>query len=240
MNGLTLAKKSWDKDYVAAEGRVRTKREPMDLNITEQQYSDDNLQLTEPHFDEEATVLSARPVVPLEEIKEAPSRKHLAFGLSIVASLIVGGLAATFILKQRWQKPATEITGAAIAGSGANATDSAASAPSGGEVKENLTANPEVSAASEDKDSQVKVTSPIKRSQTRTVQPILPNPEDEKAALEEISRAERREMRRAARLEEWRLRRQEARGAGDFGRRRRRSSDDLLRIREIFEGSRRP
>lgn len=212
----------------------------MDLNITEQRYSDDNLQLAEPHFDEEATVLSARPVVPLNEIKEPGSRKHLAFGLSMLASLIVGGLVATLIFKQRGQTPATEIAGSAIAGSGATATDSAVSAPSGGEVKEDLTVEPEVNAAPEDKNAQVKMTPPSKRLETTTVRPMPTNPGEENSALQEISREERRELQRAERFEEWRLRRRASREAGDFGGRRRRSADDLLRIREIFEGSRRP
>jgi len=214
----------------------------MKVNITEQRYSDDNLQLAEPHFDEEATVLSARPVVPLNKIKEPSSRKHLAFGLSVVASLIVGGLVATLIFKQRGQTPATEIAGSAIAGAGANATDPAVSEPSGGEVKEDLTAEPDVNAAPEDRNTQANVTTPIKRPETRTVRAVPTNPveEDEDTALEEISREQRREMRRAERFEEWRLRRQAAREAGDVGGRRRRSSDDLLRIRDIFEGSRRP
>ena len=211
----------------------------MHVNITEQQYLDDNLQLAEPHFDEEATVLSARPVVPLNEIKEASSRKHLVFGLSMLASLIVGGLITTLIFKQRGQKPAAEIAGSAIAGFGANATDSAVSAPSAGEVKEDLTAEPEVNAAPEDKNAQVKVNPAVKPPETKTVRPI---PEDAAVdtALEDISREERREMRRAERFEEWRLRRQAAREAGDVRGRRRRSEDDLLRIREIFEGSPRP
>src|ERR1044072_630841 len=112
----------------------------MDMNITEQRYSDDNLQISEPHFEEEATLLSAQPVVPLDEIRdakpEAGSKKHLAFGLSFLVSLIIGALGATVVFRQRGQRPANEIVNSAIAGSEATASDSSESSVSTGEVSD--------------------------------------------------------------------------------------------------------
>ena len=75
----------------------------MESNITEPEHFSNDA-LTEPHFDEEATMLSARPVVPLEEIRaETNSRRRLAFGLSILVALVIGALGATLIYKHRQQ-----------------------------------------------------------------------------------------------------------------------------------------
>ena len=211
----------------------------MDSNITEQQYSDDNLQLAEPHFDEEATMLSARPVVPLEEIKEASSRRRLSFGLAMLASVVIGGLAASLIFKQRAQVPAAEVTNSAIAGSGASATDSPIVAFANGGIEGEALAVSEAPQVPEETKAQAAVTRVVKPPQARIVR-RLPANTAESFEEQPLSWAERREMRRTERLEERRLRRQAAREDQYRGGRRRRSADDLLRIREIFEGSRRP
>ncbi len=50
-------------------------------------------QLPAPHFDEEATLL-ARPVVPLTEAKQSPSRTKLLLALVVFAALLVGAAGA--------------------------------------------------------------------------------------------------------------------------------------------------
>ena len=86
----------------------------MESNNSEQPYLADD-SLSEPHFDEEATVASARPVVPLEKIRAAStSRKRITFGLSILAALIIGALGATFVYKQRNPNPDTAIVDSAV------------------------------------------------------------------------------------------------------------------------------
>ena len=53
--------------------------------------------LSMPHFDEEATLLSARPVVPLHEVQvETGSRGRVIFALTIVAAILVGAISATY------------------------------------------------------------------------------------------------------------------------------------------------
>src|SRR5512132_779890 len=82
----------------------------MESNITNQQYFGTDSQLSEPHFDEEATLLSARPVVRLSDVRtEARSGKRLAFGLAMVIAVMAGAFAASLIYKQRGQKEATAI-----------------------------------------------------------------------------------------------------------------------------------
>ena len=56
--------------------------------------------LDEPHFDEEATILAARPVVPLNEVKaEKRSKAGVAVALAIGGGLLIGLLAATLIYR---------------------------------------------------------------------------------------------------------------------------------------------
>src|SRR5688572_17562864 len=62
--------------------------------------------LSLPHFDEDATLLSARPVVPLQQVKsETRSRRHMIFGLTILAAILLGAISATLLLMQSGQNP---------------------------------------------------------------------------------------------------------------------------------------
>lgn len=186
----------------------------MESNITDQQYLAADLQLSEPHFDEEATVLSARPVVPLHEVRTgARSSRRLGFGLAILVALLVGAFGATLIYQQRGQKeeeaiaePASSISEPAVqegpvAGASGSAVDLNGSAPS-------FAVNTDAG----------------------TTRPPLYAPAQEN----------KREMRRAERIEARREREAERQTNRDARGHKNQPSDDLLRIREIFEGSRRP
>jgi cytoskeletal protein RodZ len=200
----------------------------MESNITEQQYFDGDLQLGEPHFDEEATMLSARPVVPLQQIKaDARSSRRFVFGLTIAVSLMIGALGATFIYKQRGQKTATAIVDTAVAGSGASAQNPEESGASTAET----VAEPEARQA----DAPVENKKPAPQL-ARKVEPAAVETRPKKP----ISQSDEKEMRRADKIEARRLRRQERREARQESHGRNTPSDDLLRIREIFEGRRRP
>ncbi|MCA1573117.1 MAG: hypothetical protein LC770_00955, partial [Acidobacteria bacterium] len=60
--------------------------------------------LSMPHFDEDATLLSARPVVPLHRVKvETRSKRHVIFGLTILTAILVGAISATLLLMQSGQ-----------------------------------------------------------------------------------------------------------------------------------------
>ena len=210
----------------------------MDSNTTEQQYFGTDLQLTEPHFDEESTVLSARPVVPLDDVKpENRSGRRLAFGLAMIGAILAGALGAGLIYQQRGlnQETAIEETapsgprptipeGQLLSGVGGIVSDSTASPPpekidgfamepvQRGDVPENRKQVPSLSS------KPARVKAPVRN--------------------ESIDDLEEWELRRAERIEARRRRREAKREAR--GDRRRQSSEDLLRIREIFEGSRRP
>ena len=198
----------------------------MELNTSRQ--TNLEMPLAEPHFDEEATLLSAQPVVPLEEIvAEKRSGKRLMFGLAMVFSLIVGALGGTLIYKQRGHDQSTTIVDTAVPGADGIAVDEsvpvspvAEQAPAAG-----TGTLPESSAVPAEIKS---VPSRLLRagsSRAGTKEKKLASVEDE------------RELRRAERIEARRLRRKSER---EEARRYRERTDDVLRIREIFEGSRRP
>src|ERR1700692_4203807 len=63
----------------------------MESNISEPEFSNTAAPISEPHFDDETTVLSARPVIPLEKVnaKSRPTRPWLLGG-ALVAALFLG------------------------------------------------------------------------------------------------------------------------------------------------------
>lgn len=215
----------------------------MESNIKNQQSSGADLHLSEPHFDEEATLLSARPVVPLHDVRpKTRSERRLVLGLAMAISVMAGVLGATLIYKQRGQKQATGTVETAtemsepkvqpLSGPGGANSELPASAPS---VSENLNdvATREVRSAGD-------------ITQARKAAPLFsPNAGSGRANGTQQSEADNRQderaMRRAERMEARRLRRDAEREAkretrGHKGQ----SSSDLLRIREIFEGPPRP
>ena len=106
----------------------------MESNDINQEYFEGAIALGEPHFDEEATVLSARPVVPLQEIEaEERSRKRLIVGLAMACSLVMGALAATLIYKQRGEEQSTTIS-TAVPGAAGMVVDDSVSSPASAEV----------------------------------------------------------------------------------------------------------
>jgi cytoskeletal protein RodZ len=215
----------------------------MESNIKNQQSSGADLNLSEPHFDEEATLLSARPVVPLRDVRpKTRSERRLVLGLAMAISVMAGVLGATLIYKQRGQKQATGTVETAteasepkaqpLSGAAGAISKSPASTPS---VSEDLNAatRREVQSASD-------ITEPSKAA------PLFsPGAESGRANGTQQSEADNRQderaKRRAERMEARRLRRDAEREAKKETRAHKgQSSSDLLRIREIFEGPPRP
>jgi hypothetical protein len=221
----------------------------MEANTTQQDRSRVEVALNEPHFDEEATLLSARPVVPLEEVKAgARSRRRLAFILSILIAIAAGALGGTLFYKYGGQQRATEIETAsrvpeqpseqtaAVADVGGAQIDPQANAVSITEDK------PSETVSAETTDSVASTTvRPSSEAAPRILRSEATRPRSDESSRKdrvdrENSEDSERELRRAERKEARRLRREAQREA----RRGRDTADDLLRIREIFEGSPRP
>jgi hypothetical protein len=192
--------------------------------------------LSLPHFDEETTLLSARPVVPLNEVKaETRSRRRMIFGLTILAAILLGAVSATLLPLQSGQNSqsavGTEVSKPAEPSSGAAGGSTSQFA----ETRVPMLAEPvEETQAREvptTRNSSIKSrpTEAISRRSVKPARAVSPDPESD-VDFEN---------------DEWVLRRAERRGARRDARRERRQKreqmgDDLLRIREIFEGSPRP
>jgi hypothetical protein len=196
--------------------------------------------LSLPHFDEEATLLSARPVVPLNQVKvETGSRRRVFFGLSILAAILVGAIGATLVIQrgQTWPTAAeAEVSQPTASSTGAAGGSTAEPVEARMAVAREPAAEPKTRGALNVRDSQVKERQTVAVSESPkrpTASPSSAKPartdyettEDVESDEREVRRAERRDARRDARRQH---REQLERG------------DDILRIREIFEGSPRP
>lgn len=204
----------------------------METSISEPKLSNAVARLPQPHFDEEATVLSARPVVPLEMIT-ASSRltRPWFYGGTLAVALLLGVLVTAIyysrlsIRKDFWLVADTEkISSGVEAGASENRVDKAAPASETG-VASNTPAKPSGEAP-----STIEALAPSSEISTSTrarrvdVLTYKSGSSDGRAIREE---------RKAARIEEQERKRQQ-RERGDN------SSGDLTRIREIFEGPRKP
>ena len=211
----------------------------MELNRPEQEITTEGIALDQPHFDEESTVLSARPVVPLEDLPTPTrSRRHLAVAGVVAVALLVGVFGATLIYKLRRSGDASTISETVDpAAQSETALESGVAAEAPVETLTNETPRPEI-AKSEASDLGVRPVvkppvappaSPRVGKSSRQIDRHDGEIADERE-LEKEMRRERREARRLRRAEKQAMRR----GEGN------RTADDLFRIREIFEGSRRP
>lgn len=171
--------------------------------------------------------------MPLLEIKaKERSGKRLVFALAMAGSLMIGALGATLIYKQRGQGHSTAIVSEAVPGAGGIAVDEPVSAPAiaeavGGAARGTL---PEAGAAPVEKKSVPWVSRGAASTVVETRRKrTLPR------------QLEERGLPRAGRIDAWRLRLgSERKAQRESGARQRKSSDDLSRIREIFEGPPKP
>ena len=208
----------------------------MESTIIDQPAFSANLELAEPHFDEESTLLSARPVVPLRAIEaQARSSRTLVFGLAIAVALMAGALVATLIYKQRGENPAPTLVVAAVPISEPTSPQD----PNSREAAGVTSASVEAKTAITENEANV-----------ATPKTLVPETAKKPAPLISKSSASARrtttaEEARQARKDRWRTERtdpQLERDARHEARRERRArrTDGVTRILEIFEGSSRP
>ncbi|CAN5722427.1 MAG: hypothetical protein H0T77_14330 [Pyrinomonadaceae bacterium] len=191
--------------------------------------------LSLPHFDEDATLLSARPVVPLHEVKtETHSKRHLIFGLTILMAILIGAISATLLLMPSGQNSQSveeaEVSEPSVSPSGAAGGFTSESAEATGPGLAEPDEEPQMREVPSARNSSIKRrTEAILRSPEKPSRAGSSDRERDEDVLDderESLRAERRDARREVRRE--------------IRRRREQTGDDLLRIREIFEGSPRP
>ncbi|HXL80207.1 MAG TPA: hypothetical protein VN951_04955 [Pyrinomonadaceae bacterium] len=186
--------------------------------------------LAEPHFDDEATVLSARRVVPLDEVSSYGSQatSHFArgwmFAATVVGALLFGVVASAAYYSYLNREAAHPVVNMENIASGADGMSTLSAAndasPSVNAPKVNNTppadANAEVTLDEEQSSaSQPAVSS--KRPVARRVDVLtFPSTREERKAARRQAKAQKKELERESR------------------------DRNLMRIREIFEGPQKP
>jgi hypothetical protein len=209
----------------------------MESNITDQQTFDADWQLAEPHFDDEATLLSARPVVPLRRLEaQARSVRLLVFGLTVVVALVIGALGATLVYKQRGQvqQPMPVETATSI-------SEPTAENPSSSEAGGATIVTGEATPGAENKANAATRTARNADTPKETASLVSQDAatgNSAKGQSEAVNKKDRREMRRTERSDA--ALRRTAKADARREARPRQSSNGLLRVREIFEGPPRP
>jgi type IV secretory pathway VirB10-like protein len=210
----------------------------MESSITDQETFGADLQLAEPHFDDEATLLSARPVVPLPRLEaQARSGRLLVFGAVVVVAVMVGALGATLVYKQRGQvqQPAQAETATSI--SEPTTAENPSSSEAGGATIKTGEAKP---GAENETDAATRTVSNADAAKeiASLVSQDAATGKRATGQSEAVNKKDRKGMRRTERSN---AALKKAAKTGPRGEARtRQSSDGLLRVREIFEGPPRP
>lgn len=187
--------------------------------------------LSEPHFDDEATLLSARRVIPFHKLTDKTNSKRNVFFVTALAAALMVGILGGVIYARLERTPASRAQTTEAAAQPLSQDDSVSSSEENGEL---ASVHEESQALAVDENEQKAIDKPRNRStfakksvalKPTPVKPAQtePNEWDYSSNERAISRAERRAARRARRA---------AREA--------QRADDLFRIQEIFEGSSRP
>lgn len=197
--------------------------------------------LSLPHFDEEATLQSARPVVPLHEVKvQGRSKRRWLLGGALAVAATLGAVTASVISHGSRPEEASVVDRNAdsnpaagdfvspsgeASGSSVNPSEAATSIPEPERVETASETN-EISKSAVRVKKQVPQNSVQRQSDRAAVSPIVDQGREDEILAEEM------ELRRQQRREARRMRRER--------RVERNSAEGLSRIREIFEGSPRP
>jgi hypothetical protein len=183
-----------------------------ELSNLENDTQGSNEPLSEPHFDDEVTLLSARRVVPFHKLtEETNSKRHLFFGATVAAALVMGVIGGVIYARLEGTPAPKAETAQPVAQPAL--PDQFVS--SSGQSDASSSVADESKTLADDKGNQKIIDKPAISPRKH----VALNPSPAKRV-----QTEPREIRRA--------RRQAAPEA--------QHSNDIFRIREIFEGSSRP
>ncbi len=201
---------------------------------SDQEFLNAKANLSEPHFDQEATVLSARPVVPLEEVASNSGnfwKRPWVLGLGLAGALLVGVFATAIYYSQSKQDDSSLFEGFEVASGAEGISGEPANSFSGPASPQPIVESVKPASVAQPAPEKGRVekvtTAPEKKPRLVAVIKERKSNNDVEDDQENDRRAGRRQLRRERR-------RAERQG------RDRKSSDELLRIRDIFEGSPRP
>jgi len=191
-----------------------------------------DLPLDEPHFDDEATVLSARPVVPLDEVpidevesyeKQTPSRfaRGWVFAATVAGAMLLGAVVAiayfSYANRQPIQSGVSDdgivagVEGLAIESTG-NSDTAVTAAGTRSPNADTAVGVKEAPVVSEPEVSSTETRQPVAR---RVAVLTFPSSHEERKEARRLAKQQRKEERESR-------------------------NRNLTRIREIFEGPQRP
>jgi hypothetical protein len=182
----------------------------------------EEMDVGQPHFDDELTVLSARPVVPLEKIEaKVKNRRRWFLGSAFAVAMLLG--AASALVSAYWKlrnNPDPQIETLSLSSSVPEPTP---------EIELPEIEFPVVAPVVES------APAPRRRDRDRATRPVEPelNEEDELKRIRDAVLVDEWQERRQRRAERRAERRERRRAERDSGR-------DLSNLDEIFEGRRRP
>jgi hypothetical protein len=207
----------------------------MNWESEQQLYVDESEQLTSPHFDDEATLVSARKVVPLDEVGQKPFVKSkLAQRVSLAMVGVLGLLVAIGLYS--YIHPESDVSQSEL--SAKTASGSVGGKAEGG-VLETVAQSDSDSNAPDNKDTKDRTLNKsaahsservrVKDKIVATPLPRVSPAQDEQSDMDEMQAL--REIRREVRRQERQTIRE---------RRRRESRDGIFRVPDLFEGRNRP
>jgi len=216
----------------------------MESNITDQQFWSSESPLAEPHFDEELTLLSARPVVPIERLtRNTVSTSPWVFGFALAGAVLLG-MSATALYYSQFRatgsKAVPNIEGEISSGAQGAATEAVAHDEPSIVVTDTTESTAGGSSVDSDTSAGVKAQAP---SVSWTTRPLNSSNSASKKSprlratvvIDQGSELEYETHERLGAKREAKERKRANRVGRDD-----KSSDQLLRIRDIFEGPQRP
>jgi hypothetical protein len=209
----------------------------MESNITDQQFWRPDSPLAQPHFDDEATLLSARPVVPIKKLSvNTGFARPWVFGFVLAGALFLGASATALYYSRFHASAAQPVSSLETVSSGAQgvaskpaALDEAADAGGSGSSTVDSTTSANLKAQVPDSWT----TRPLNTSNAVSAKPVLRRAAVAPGRSSESDYETREERRVAKREAKEQKRANRERRAGKH-------SDGVLRIRDIFEGPPRP
>ena len=216
----------------------------MESNIADQQTWSRDSPLAEPHFDEEVTLLSARPVVPIEQFtQKRVSTRPWVFAFALGGALLLGVSATALYYSQFRATGSQAVPNIEKVSSGAQgaATEAVARPPIDATDTTGSTVGG-TSSVDSDTSARVKAQAPSVSWTTRPLNSSSSNAVSKKSArlratvvVDQSSEPEYETYKRRGAKREAKERKRANREGRDG-----KSSDELFRIREIFEGPQRP
>lgn len=197
-----------------------------EISRTEINWRDD-LTSGEPHFNDQRTIRSAQPVVPLQTVARERRRHGLMLVGAFVVACLLGATAAMALIRLRQTRTVPATADAPTTVDGAEPEDEAATAndaETAGSASESQSIAQADTAASEDPKGEKK-----KKPKKHTLAPlavtVVTSPSANTGQPRMVDQWEEKRQRRVSRQRDPM---------------QNNHSSDLFRIREIFEGPRRP